>query len=202
MDISHGLNPSDADFSEKLSMKVLNSLRSLNTSLGEVRDSVAKIDLIAHSSLRGGSVMTITPGGGPIDRKLGHAQPSLQSKSAKDAASQRQQQSTSSGSSSGGSAQADAQASQGPDQQQHPPQPASGSSTATAEALAAATAAATAAAAAEAALKSRVASLEELLRRTCVGVASAGGVSGIDGSTWSQLQQVLCPRAVVAVAAS
>jgi hypothetical protein len=39
------------DFSERLSRKVLASLRSLNQSLGEVRSSVAKIDSIAHQRL-------------------------------------------------------------------------------------------------------------------------------------------------------
>lgn len=39
------------DFSERLSRKVLASLRSLNASLGEVRLSVSKIDSIAHARL-------------------------------------------------------------------------------------------------------------------------------------------------------
>lgn len=39
------------DFTERLSRKVLASLRSLNESLGEVRQSVAKIDHIAHQRL-------------------------------------------------------------------------------------------------------------------------------------------------------
>ena len=47
------------DFGERLSRKVLASLRSLNASLGEVRVSVAKIDSIAHQRL------TISAGGSP-----------------------------------------------------------------------------------------------------------------------------------------
>ena len=42
-------SPSAADYSERLSKRVLSSLRSLNESLGEVRRSVQKIDAVANS---------------------------------------------------------------------------------------------------------------------------------------------------------
>ena len=145
--VGHALNPSDSDFSEKLSMKVLNSLRSLNSSLGEVRDSVAKIDLIAHSNIS--SVLASravappsTPGGGPSDKKglfIGTA--ALPP--------------------SGSASQANAV-------------PHAGSSTSSNDA----------------ALKTRLSSLEELLRKVCLSAASPHGTSGLDEATWAQLRQV------------
>lgn len=50
------------DFGERLSRKVLASLRSLNASLGEVRVSVAKIDSIAHQRLTISSSAAGSPG--------------------------------------------------------------------------------------------------------------------------------------------